>query len=77
MAQEIDHDSPVPPYLQVVGIIEAQIASGELASGARVPSITTLVQTYGIAKNTAIRALGHLRDRGLVEIKPGWGTFVA
>jgi DNA-binding GntR family transcriptional regulator len=40
------------------------------------PSITDLMGAYEIGKNTAIRAVGVLRDRGLVEVRQGWGTFV-
>lgn len=72
----VDYDSARPPYLQVADRLEAQIRSGELAPGARVPSINRLVQEYGIAKNTARRALNELRERGLVVIEQGWGTFV-
>jgi DNA-binding GntR family transcriptional regulator len=72
----IDYDTSRPPYLQLADILAARIESGELGPGARVPSITTLVQEYGIAKNTARRALTELQERGLVEIHQGWGTFV-
>lgn len=72
----VNPESDLPPYRQVADIIARQIESGELAPGQRVPSITTLVQTYGIAKNTAIRALNYLEKEGLVVIRQGWGTFV-
>jgi len=72
----VNYESAVPPYRQVADLIEARIRSGELAPGARVPSITTLSQEYGIAKGTARRALGELADRGLIEVIPGWGSFV-
>ena len=40
------------------------------------PSITTLMQEYGIARNTARHALAVLAEGGLIEITPGWGSFV-
>jgi DNA-binding GntR family transcriptional regulator len=72
----VTRDNPLPPYLQVAEIMAARIASGELAPGARVPSITDLMGTYEIGKNTAIRAIRVLRERELVEVRQGWGTFV-
>jgi GntR family transcriptional regulator len=72
----IDYDSETPPYKQVSGILAARIKSGELPPGARVPSITTLVQEFGIAKNTARRALNDLVEQDLAVIRQGWGTFV-
>ena len=34
------------------------------------------MQTYGVARNTARKALLLLSDEGYVRIVPGWGTFV-
>jgi len=34
------------------------------------------MQTYGIARNTARRAIQFLVDEGLVEVVPGWGSFI-
>lgn len=72
----IDHDAADFPYVQLVRILTERIESGELRPGQRVPSITTLVQTYGVGKNTARKALRELEARGLVEIRQSWGTFV-
>ena len=72
----VDHDSNVPPYLQVAAILRGRIESGELAPKARLPSIVGLVQEYGIARTTAAKALKVLVDEGLAEVITGWGTFV-
>jgi DNA-binding GntR family transcriptional regulator len=73
----IDRNRIEPPYLQLAEILAAMITSGQIKPGERVPSITTLMGTYDIGKNTAIRALSELKARGLVTVRPGWGTFVA
>ncbi len=73
---EVDHDAADPPYLQVAAALRDRIRSGDLPPGARVPSITYLMQEYGIARNTARRAIGVLADEGLVTVRQGWGTFV-
>jgi Bacterial regulatory proteins, gntR family len=49
------------PYRQVAADLRAQIERGELT--ATVPSITTLMQTYGVARNTARKALLMLADQ--------------
>lgn len=72
----IDRNKIEPPYLQLALILEADIREGRLLPGARVPSISTLMGTYDVGKNTAIRAVSELRGKGLVEIRRGWGTFV-
>ena len=38
--------------------------------------MTTLQQTYGVARNTVRKAVDMLADEGLVVKRPGWGTFV-
>jgi GntR family transcriptional regulator len=73
----IERDSAVPPYRQLASILRDQIASGELARGAPVPSVKRLRQEYGVAETTARKAVALLRDEGLVETVTGWGSFVA
>lgn len=72
----IDPEGPEPLYAQVAAILRAQIEDGTLPVDRPVPSITTLVQTYGIARGTAIHALGVLEEEGLVRVVQGRGTFV-
>ena len=73
----VDHDAPETPYLQVAAILRGRIQDGQLPPGARVPSITALMGEFGIARNTARRAIEVLKDEGLVIVRQGWGTFVA
>ena len=73
----VDHESAVPPYLQIAAILRSRIESGELAPGAAVPSVRTIQQEYGVAQTTARKAIRVLVDEGLAEIVTGWGTFVA
>ena len=72
----VDYDSDVPPYRQVAAELRARILSGELAPKARLPSIETLVQEYGIARATARKVRKVLLDEGLVRTVTGWGTYV-
>jgi len=67
---------PMPPYLRIAGLIRDQITSGELLPGEQVPSMAKLGEAYGISRGTARRVLLQLRDWGLIEVTPGWGSFV-
>ena len=60
----------------MAAILRDRIRSGDLPPGARVPSISHLMQEYGIARNTARKAIQVLADESLVEVRQGWGTFV-
>lgn len=66
----------MPVYQQLAAIIRAQIESGEISPGRAVPSERALAQTYGVAPGTIKKALGLLRDEGLVETVIGRGVFV-
>ena len=72
----IDYDSPVPAYRQIAGVLRGEIESGERAPGSRLPSITTLMQEYGVARVTASKALRLLVTEGLAEMSTGMGTYV-
>jgi DNA-binding GntR family transcriptional regulator len=47
----IDHEGPIPLYVQVASAIEARIASGDLQPNRPVPSENQLVQEYGVAES--------------------------
>jgi DNA-binding GntR family transcriptional regulator len=75
--REIRHNSPVPVYVQLADLIAGQIESGDLQPDYPIPSEAQLKQEFGVARNTARRAVELLRERGLVYTIGGRGTFVA
>lgn len=76
-ASVIDYESPIPPYKQIAADLIQDIQNGTLAVGRRVPSEAVLMQTYGVARNTARHAVGYLREKGWVYTEPQRGTYVA
>ncbi len=67
----------VSTYRRIADDLAARIAAGDLAPGDRVPSTRQLMATYGVAMATATKVITALRDRGLVQAKPGVGTVVS
>ena len=65
-----------PPYLRIAHDLRSRIEHGELRPGEQVPSVTQLAETYSVSRGTARRALDLLKEWGLTEAHPGWGTFV-
>jgi DNA-binding GntR family transcriptional regulator len=57
----------------VAAILRGRIRSEQLLPGARVPSITALMGEFGIARNTARRAIEGLKDEDLVTVRQGLG----
>jgi GntR family transcriptional regulator len=72
----ITRESATPPWQQLAALLRARIESGELAPGARLPSIVALSQEHDLAPVTVRKAITQLQREGLVESRVGWGTFV-
>ncbi|WP_194838536.1 GntR family transcriptional regulator [Nocardia sp. XZ_19_369] len=66
----------LPKYLQIVAHLRDQIVRGDLAPGAEVPSVRALAEEWRVSRPTASKALGALRQQGLVEPRRGSGTYV-
>ena len=65
-----------PMYQQIAEKLRAQIESGELAPGAQLPTELELRDRYSSSRNTIRDAIKRLTSQGLVETRPGQGTFV-
>jgi GntR family transcriptional regulator len=81
-----DHDSPTvasmprqaePPYRLVSTDLRSRIEAGEWLPGEQLPTVRKIADHYHVAVSTARRAIGDLRDQGLVTVTPGWGVFRA
>jgi len=75
--EDIDHQAGEPVWSQLAGILRRQIERGDIAPGKLLPSISQLMQTYGLSDGTVKRALGGLRDEGLIDTVQGRGSYVA
>ncbi|MBW5481175.1 GntR family transcriptional regulator [Streptomyces bambusae] len=69
-------EDPRPASRQVADAIRAEILSGALAPGAKVPSVRDLAKQYSVAVMTAQSAVEILRGDGLIYTSPGRGSFV-
>ena len=63
-------------YQQIAEDLRAQIESGDLAPGAQLPTELELGDRYSSSRNTIRDAIKRLTSQGLVETRPGQGTFV-
>ena len=77
MPFNVDPTLPVPLGTQLRGVIEYGIVCGQLAPGLRLPPVRTMATQLGIAPMTVSQVYKELKDAGLLETKPGHGTFVS
>ena len=77
MEFSIDRTVPVPIRTQLQGLIEYGIACGELKPGELLPSVRDLAERIGVAPMTISQVYADLKSAGLIETRPGSGTFVS
>lgn len=64
-------------YLGIVEALEADIRSGRVARGDRLPAQRAIAEALGIDLTTVTRAFNEARRRGLVSAQAGRGTFIS
>ncbi|MFD3737051.1 GntR family transcriptional regulator [Streptomyces sp. CB00316] len=65
-----------PKYRRIANALKAEIQSGALGPGARLPGENDLMAQHGVARMTVRQALGVLQSEGLTEARKGAGVFV-
>jgi DNA-binding GntR family transcriptional regulator len=67
---------PEPMYRQIAEDLREKIESGEFGHGTQLPTELDLREQYDASRNTVRDAIKWLITRGLVQTRPGQGTFV-
>ncbi len=68
--------SEKPRYLAIADIIDADVRSGRLAPGDRLPPQRKLASRLGIDFTTVARGYVEAQKRGLIESRVGQGSYV-
>jgi len=63
-------------YEQIVNQIEKRIVAGELKAGDQLPPENELAKQFAVSRTAVREAIKTLREKRLVEIRPGRGTFI-
>lgn len=79
MIQKLDRkgNKIQPLYLKIANTLEAQICSGTLKLGDKLPSMRTIQKMYQVSLNTVIQAFLELESKSLIISKPRSGYFVS
>ena len=73
----LSNSSDKPIYEQITSQMKAQILSGALPSGEKLPSIRALANGLGVSVITTKRAYSDLDTEGFIATVQGKGSFVA
>jgi GntR family transcriptional regulator len=72
----LDSRSPVATYKQLVQQVRQALRVGLLEQGDQLPKVREVAESLAINPNTVLKAYRELEHEGLVQGRPGLGTFV-
>jgi GntR family transcriptional regulator len=72
----LDGRSSVATYMQLVQQVRQALRVGMLEPGDQLPRVREVAEALAINPNTVLKAYRELERDGLVEGRPGQGTFV-
>lgn len=67
----------MPKHADISRDLRREIASGKYATSGRLPSEAQIVERFGVSRPTAAQALRTLQQEGLIERRPGSGTYLS
>ena len=66
-----------PRYVRLAAVLANKIGKGQLATGARMPSVRRVSEQHGISASTALQAYRLLQERGILVARPQAGFYIA
>jgi len=63
-------------YGKIVAALRGEILRGKYDVGKAFPSVAMIIRRFGVSNLTAVKALGKLKEEGLIRSYQGRGTFV-
>jgi GntR family transcriptional regulator len=72
----LNPSSGVPPYLQLAQQVRQALLAGVLVPGDQLPTVREVVTRVAVNPNTVFKSYRELEREGLVQGRPGSGTFV-
>lgn len=73
---DLNPNSDLPLYMQIVEQTKLAIAKGYFQNGDKFPSVRELSRELLINQATVSKAFKELDRQGIIETKPGIGTFI-
>lgn len=74
---DINHESDIPKYRQLVNNINAAIANNLLNQGDVLPSVNQLCEEVNLSRDTVFKSYQLLKNQGVIDSVPNKGYYVA
>lgn len=72
----IKFESGTPIYIQIIDKVKADIVTGKIKGGDKLPSLRDFAETYKVNPNTVQRVFMELEREGITYSQRGVGTFI-
>lgn len=72
----IKFNESIPIYIQIIQKIKADIVSGKLKGGDKMPSVREFSESFKVNPNTVQRVFQELEREGITYSQRGIGTFI-
>lgn len=72
----INHQSDIPKYQQIVNAINDAIGKNSLQKGEAIPSVNRICKATKLSRDTVFKAYSILKDNGVIESVPNKGYYV-
>ncbi len=72
----INHESDIPKYQQLINSINNAISENILAKGEQLPSVNSICKDYQLSRDTVFKAYSILKEQKLIDSVPNKGYFV-
>ena len=73
----INHQSDIPKYQQLVNSVNNAIGNNELSIGDALPSVNYITKTHKLSRDTVFKSYSILKEQGVVDSVPNKGYYVA
>lgn len=77
MIFDINFNSDIPKYQQLVNAINDALSNSTLSSGDALPSVNAVCKDYNLSRDTVFKAYSILKENGVIESVPNKGYYVA
>jgi GntR family transcriptional regulator len=73
---QIEYNSGIPVYRQIINQVAAAVASGSFKTGDQLPTIRLLSERLNVNPNTVAKAYRELELKGVILSERGSGSFI-
>ena len=77
MEFDINFNSDIPKYQQLVNAINDALFNSALSNGEALPSVNSICKDYKLSRDTVFKAYSILKENGVIESVPNKGYYVA